>query len=305
MSRLHAALTVGLTVGLGLGLGGCLRYQAAPMDYEVDDGVRSIVIVDGNDVHVAVDGPEGAPAVVLVHGFASSLAVWDGLVSELARDHRVVRLDLPGFGRSSRYPGNYTRSALADTVVAVLDAVGVAQADWVGHSMGTAIVLTAAAEYPERVRRTALISPWLFEDQVPWSLRDARRAGVGEMIFGLWFTEHLDWRFRIAFADPDRWVTDEMVTRARAQLDRPGSRAAALSVVRGLDLLALEERLPAITAPTLVVHCDGDVVARTEFAERLAGTLPAGLLEPAVGCGHFPMIERAEWFAERMQWWLE
>ncbi|MCP4871762.1 MAG: alpha/beta fold hydrolase [Proteobacteria bacterium] len=294
-----------LTVVITLAVSGCLRYQAAPMDYEADAGVRSIVTVDGTDVHVAVDGPADAPAVVLVHGFASSLAVWDGVVDDLADDHRVVRLDLPGFGRSSRYPGNYTRSALADTVIAVMDAVGVERADFVGHSMGTAIVLTAASEYPDRVRRAALVSPWLYEDQVPWSLRDARRAGVGEMIFGLWFTEHLDWRFRLAFADPDRWVTEEMVVRARAQLNRPGSRAAALSVVRGLDLPALEERLSEIEAPTLVLQCDGDVVARTEYAERLAGTLPAGLLEPVAGCGHFPMIERAEWFAERMQWWLE
>ena len=283
---------------------GCLKYQGLPADYSSDEDARSIVSVDGVDVHVAVDGPEDAPAVVMVHGFASSLAVWELVLPRLVQDHRVVRLDLPGFGRSSRYEGDYSRAALAEAVVGVMDAVGVSEADLVGHSMGSSVVLTVAHAHPARVRRVAVAAPWLYEDQVPWSLRDARRPGVGEMIFGLWFVEHLDWRLRLGFAEPDKWVTEEVVQRGRAQLTREGSRAAALDVIRGLDLPALEPALPAIAAPTLVMQCDGDVVARPEYAERLAGTLPQALLEPVSDCGHFPMIERSEWFAERLRWWF-
>jgi 4,5:9,10-diseco-3-hydroxy-5,9,17-trioxoandrosta-1(10),2-diene-4-oate hydrolase len=164
--------------------------------------------------------------------------------------------------------------------------------------MGTAVVLTVALQEPERVERLVLAAPWLYEDQVPWGLRDARRPGVGEMIFGIWFTEHLDWRFRLSFDDPDRFVSEEMLELAERDLKRIGTRAAALEVIRRMDLTALAGRIPEVTQSTLVVACDEDVVARTEYAERLASELPRATLARLAECGHFPMIERIAAFNE-------
>lgn len=280
MSRLTlTALTLLLT--------GCLSWQEAPLEHAGAAQVR----VDEADVHYELTGPEDAPPVVLVHGFGSSTRVWGLLAADLARDHRVLALDLKGFGQSSRYAGRYDRRAHAEVVLAVMDEAGIRRADLVAHSMGSAVSLTVADLAPSRVGRLVLVGPWLFEDQVPWALRDARQPGLGELIFGLWFTEHLDHRFAWSFADPEAFVTEDVIDRAREVLNQRGSRAAALATIRGLDLPDLEGRLAEVPHATLIVQGASDRVAQPAFAQRLSVTLPHAEVELVPDAGHFPMLE--------------
>jgi pimeloyl-ACP methyl ester carboxylesterase len=269
-------------------LTGCLAHQQVPLDPGPD---ATVLQWAGADVHYKLSGPSDAPAVVLVHGFGSSTRVWAQLIVELERDHRVLAVDLLGFGWSSRYEGDYGRQGQADLVLAVMDAVGIARADVVAHSMGSAVALTMADRAPNHVGRMVLMGPWLFADQVPWSLRDAVQPGIGELIFGLWFTEHLDQRFRYSFYDPDRFVTEDVIDRSRDVLRRPGSRAAALATIRGLDLPSLEPVLPGLPHSVLIVQGQDDHVARPMFAERLSQTLAHAEIERLPECGHFPMLE--------------
>ena len=294
-------LLTALTLALIPLLAGCLAHQVDRLD---PGGGHPLLTVGDADVHYELTGPDGAPAVVLVHGFGSSTTVWTMLAADLSEDHRVLALDLKGFGWSSRYEGDYGRVAQADLVLTVMEAVGLPHADVVAHSMGTAVALTMADRAPDRVDRLVLMGPWLFEDQVPWALRDARRPGIGEMIFGLWFTEHLDQRFRYSFADPDRFVTEGMIDRAREVLARPGSRAAALATIRGLDLPALEERLPTLDHPVLVIQGEDDRVALPPFARRLVNRLPFAELEVLPDCGHFPMLELPDRARVLVRRWL-
>ncbi len=301
MSRLLLALVLTLS----LGLSGCLRRQVAPYDYAADPHAHSTFELDGTMIHYADQGRRDAPPVVMIHGFGSSIRVWNELTIGLTDDRRVVRVDLPGFGRSSRYEDDYSRARLSEVVLALMDHLAIERADLVAHSMGSAIALSVAGSNPDRVGRVVLAAPWTYEDQVPWGLRDARRPGVGEFIFGVWYLEHLDWRFRLSFADPDAWVTEGMVQRARDDLTQPGGRYAALQVVRGTDLETLEAMLGSVEAPVLVVQCDADVVSRPEYARRLASSLAHAELEELTGCGHFPMIERSDRFAALVQGWLQ
>jgi pimeloyl-ACP methyl ester carboxylesterase len=241
----------------------------------------------------------------MIHGFGSSLDVWEPVAPALASEYRVLRLDLAGFGRSSRWEGDYSREAHAARALAAMDAAGIDRATLVAHSMGAAVALTMALDAPERVDALVLIAPWLFEDQVPWGLRDARAAGVGELLFGIWFEEHLDLRFAWSFRDSEAVVSEEMLRRARAALRERGSRAAALATVRGLELPALEERLGGVQQPALVLQGDDDLVARPYFARRLASTLSDARLVPLADCGHFPMIEKAPRVAGLMREFVE
>jgi pimeloyl-ACP methyl ester carboxylesterase len=283
-------------------LGGCLSWQQKPLI--ADEGARIVRLGDA-EVHYVLAGPADAPPVVLVHGFGSSTDVWRGLIPALEADHRVLAVDLKGFGWTSRYDGDYSRQAQAELVLAAMDEVGVARADVVAHSMGSAVTLTMAAAQPDRVRRIVLVGPWLLEDQVPWGLRDARQPGVGELIFGAWFEEHLDWRVELAFAHPEEHVTQPMIDRARLALRRPGSKAAALATIRGLDLPGLEAQLPGIAQPTLIVQGAADRVARPEFAARLRSTLPSASIEELSDVGHFPMYEAPGALAHLVRGWLD
>jgi pimeloyl-ACP methyl ester carboxylesterase len=85
-----------------------------------------------------------------------------------------------------------------------------------------------------------------------------------------------------------------VIDRARDVLRRPGSRAAALATIRGLDLPALEAELGAIRNPVLVVQGEDDRVALPPFARRLANRLPRAELTVLPECGHFAMLELPE-----------
>jgi len=283
-------------------LAGCLSWQQVPL---VPDAGQTITPLADAEVHTLLRGPEGAPAVVLVHGFASSTNVWMGLIADLETDHRVLALDLKGFGWTSRYEGDYSRRAQADLVLAAMDAAGIQHADLVAHSMGSAITLTLAAENAERVDRVVLVGPWTQEAQVPWAMRDARRPGIGEWIFGTWYEEHLAWRIRKAFADPETYVDEAMLDRGRQGMRRPGSRAAALATIRGLDLPALEASFPSITQPVLIVQGAQDSVARPEFSASLATRLPAAEYVALEDVGHFPMIEASAKLGVLVRGWFD
>ncbi|WP_353189641.1 alpha/beta hydrolase [Pandoraea pnomenusa] len=116
--------------------------------------------IDGNNVYAYTAGKAihpAQPTVVFLHGAQHDHSVW-GLQSRYLANHgiNVLALDLPGHHRSTGAPLK-TIGEMADCVVAVLDAAGVRDAAWVGHSMGSLIALDAAARHPERVTRIALV----------------------------------------------------------------------------------------------------------------------------------------------------
>jgi pimeloyl-ACP methyl ester carboxylesterase len=95
---------------------------------------------------------------VLLHGRGGDSGNWDGIAEELATDHRVYAVDLRGHGRSS-WPGTYSFELMRDDVRAFLDALDVERADVIGHSMGGAVALLLAQEYPRLVRRLVMEEP--------------------------------------------------------------------------------------------------------------------------------------------------
>jgi pimeloyl-ACP methyl ester carboxylesterase len=99
-------------------------------------------------VAVHVSGPEAAPAVVLVHGFASSAyRTWRFAATELATSYRVVAPNLPGFGGSPALPGGFTVAAAAEDLAVTLDALEIRSATFVAHSFGNHPAITAAARH--------------------------------------------------------------------------------------------------------------------------------------------------------------
>src|SRR4051794_2859106 len=91
--------------------------------------------VNGHALHVVVEGPPGAPAILLMHSLATHLQVWDAQAAELARELRVVRFDLRGHGLSE-LGAPYTLDDLAADALGVLDACGIASAHVGGVSIG-------------------------------------------------------------------------------------------------------------------------------------------------------------------------
>ena len=119
--------------------------------------VARTVIAGRHEFMVREAGPEGAPVVVLLHGWVyGSVATWHRVLPHLAQRYRVVSIDLRNHGRSNRIRGRFEIEDLADDVAAVMDGLGIGQAVIVGYSMGGMTAQSLARRHPLRVRRLVL-----------------------------------------------------------------------------------------------------------------------------------------------------
>jgi 2-hydroxymuconate-semialdehyde hydrolase len=268
---------------------GCLAFHTGAMPGEPDDA--TFTTLDGVRVRYVDEGQ--GPAVVLIHGFASSLETWDTVIPQLVENgHRVVALDLRGFGWTDRPPGDYSSEAQARLVLALMDQLGIARASIVGHSYGGGVTLRLALIAPERVDRIALYDAWAYDGQLPAFFHVARADGVGEAMFATWYGERVEDRMALAFYD-QRYVTIELIDAVEAALRRPGTYAAALAAVRAMHYETVEEQYRTIEHPALLLWGREDRVTPIEIGERLSRELPGARLVVYPGCGHFPMIEHA------------
>jgi pimeloyl-ACP methyl ester carboxylesterase len=265
---------------------GCLTHHSGAMRGEPPEG--TFVTVEGVRVRY-LDVGEG-PAVVLLHGFASSIENWVAVIPALKAKHRVLALDLKGFGWTDRPTGDYSPAAQAALVRAVMKERGIDNAAIVAHSWGSSVALAFALAYPEATDRLALYDAWVYESQLPSMFQLARAQGVGEFLFAAFYSERGDERLAHAFYDPEI-IPEKLIEDVERAMERPGTRAAALEAVRGMRFAEVESRYPTIKAPTLLLWGREDVVTPLSIGERLSRELPGARLVVYPRCGHFPMIE--------------
>lgn len=275
-----------ILLALSLLLPACLAHHTGPMPGE-PRGARWAEI-DG--VRVRYTDVGSGPAVVLLHGFASSLETWSLLTPSLQPTRRVITLDLKGFGWTDRPQGDYSPTAQAHLVLGLLAARGVERADVVAHSWGTAVALAMALEAPDKVARLVLFDAWAYDAQLPAFFRWARYPGIGEALFALYYDERPDDRLALGFADPSM-VTEALAADVERAMARPGTKAAALAAVRAQGFAEIEKRYEGIAQSTLIVWGEQDGVSLPLFARRLAHDLAASRLVWLPRCGHFPMLE--------------
>ena len=277
----------------------CMSFHKGPMPGEPAkarfaeiEGVRVRFVDTGGDEAAAEGEGEKSekPVAVLVHGFASALDAWGTVMPALAKTHRVIALDLKGFGWTDRPEGDYSPEAQAKIVLGLMQQRGVSKAAIVAHSWGSSVALAAVLAAPEKFTKIALYDAWVYEDQLPPFFHWSRKDGVGEVLFGLYYKERADERIGFAFYDR-KLVTERFVEEIDAALERPGTVAAALAAVRGQNYAAVESKYRTITKPTLLLWGREDLVTTLRFGERLSKDLPGARLVVYPRCGHFPMIE--------------
>jgi pimeloyl-ACP methyl ester carboxylesterase len=290
-------------------LSSCMAFHKGPMPGEpakarfVDiDGVRVRFTDTGGDDAARPQAPAGAPedgalastndkpVAILVHGFASALDAWATVVPALAKTHRVLALDLKGFGWTDRPEGDYSPDAQARLVLGLMQQRGITKAALVAHSWGSSVALAAVLAAPEKFTKVALYDAWVYEDQLPAFFHWSRQDGVGEVLFGLYYKERTDERIGFAFYDK-KLISERLVEDIDAALDRPGTVAAALAAVRGQRYAEVEARYRTVKKPVLLLWGREDLVTPLRFGERLAKDLPNSRLVTYPRCGHFPMLE--------------
>ncbi|GAB2890085.1 bifunctional 3-oxoadipate enol-lactonase/4-carboxymuconolactone decarboxylase PcaDC [Streptomyces mayteni] len=235
-------------------------------------------------LHHRLDGPPDGRPLILGPALGTSLAVWAPQLPALARDHRVLRFDLPGHGRPAD-PGRApeTVAGLADLVLALADAQGWDSFRYAGVSLGGAIGLQLAADHPERVASlTLLCTSAHFGPPDAWHARAAtvRAAGTEALV-----PSRRDTWFSPDSADPPRLAA--LLTDLRA-VD-PAGYAACCAALADLDL---RDRLSSVTAPTLVIAGRDDPATPPAHARELADGIPGASLTELAGAAHLAHLER-------------
>lgn len=178
------------------------------------------VDVAGRRIRHVVLGNHGDP-VVMVHGFGGSLETWSENQAALASaGHVVAALDLPGHGESSLDVGSGSLDELASLVVAYMDAVGIARAHLVGHSMGGAVCLALADREPARVRSLTLLGPAGLGQKI--------NADVIRGLVAACSRDELAPLLRVLFADATRATT--LLDRMVAHKQRAGAVEALMKI---------------------------------------------------------------------------
>ena len=247
--------------------------------------------VDGATAFAATGGQDapGRPTMVFIHGAGLDHSVWASQSRWFAhRGRNVLAVDLPGHGRSAGPPLPGI-AAMADWIAAMLDALGVAQAALVGHSMGTLVALAAAHRHPRRVRALGLVGAALAIPVHP-DLLAAAAANRHEAIDMVSLWGHGYAAGLGGSLAPGLWMTGS----AERVLERaaPGvlhTDLAACDVWRDGAVAAASVR-----CPTIIVQGSRDVMTPPRAARTLAAAIPGARLTMLDDAGHMLLAERPD-----------
>jgi 3-oxoadipate enol-lactonase len=247
-------------------------------------------IVAGLTVEVEGEGP----AIVCVHGLGGSSNTWTPVMAAL-QGHRIVRIDLPGSGRSpARSPagtGELNIASMADAVQAVCRALDITRAIFLGHSMGTIVCQHIATHNPALVTGLALFGPLVCPP-------DAGRAGI---------LARAD-KAATGGAAAMQEIADAIVGAATSK-ETKAQQPAVLALVResvmrqtpegyGQSCRALATAQAAaieeISVPTLLITGDQDGVAPAANVAAMAERIKGSEMVVLEGCGHWTTFERPQ-----------
>ena len=268
---------------------------------------KFLILKDGSRIHYRDEGNNERPVIVLLHGFNGSLFNFEGLVSLLAEDFRLVSLDLPAFGLTGAVPSaNYMIENFVNTVLEVTTQLGIEKFSIVGNSMGGHVAWRYVLEYPDQIQGLILIAAGGVitekdlerldqqknDSPIVWKLMDSSFARKILLFFTpRFFAEQ---GLLTAVADP-KLVTEELVSQFHELALLEGSREAIMSMIRGdRHSSGGPEIYNQISAPTLVIHGEEDNLIKVESSKYFEENIPKVEVKIYSNIGHLPMYEDPE-----------
>ena len=248
---------------------------------------------DGTRIHYEVTGKSGATPVLMIQGLGASKNAWNLQRIAMATRFRIISFDNRGAGRSDKPTEPFTLEQMADDALAVLDAAGIETAHVVGASMGGVISQVVAVKFPHRVRSLTLVCtacrnhPWRQELLQSWA-KTAADKGMIEV-----------------GKEAAQWVMSPRSFRRLVPAFTWMGPLAALrprhSFVSQIDAILntredLVDQLSTITAPTMVIVGNQDILTPRGDSEEIAERIPNAELVVISGAAHGLMMEHSSTF---------
>lgn len=266
--------------------------------HDIPDGIQSRqVSVNGLDLHYLEAG-SGDP-VLLLHGWPTSAYLWRNTMPAMAKHNRVIALDLPGFGKSSKpLDASYSFGFHSRTLDGLCEALGIEDLSLAVHDLGGPVGLYWGLQRPERIRKLALLNTIVYP-QMSWAVKlfvaTCRLPGARH-----WITSPAGIRFSMRFGVNDKvGLGKPTIAQYQAPFTGRDARAALAKTAYGLSpkgFVTLEQRLKEFTCPVRIVYGTDDRilpdVAKT--MSRVLRDLPQAEATALSGCGHFLQEDQPE-----------
>lgn len=254
------------------------------------------VTIGDRVISVDVEG-QGEP-VLLVHAFPLDRRVWQSQITALARSHRVIALDLPGFGESDPASKTTTMDDYADDLAALLDRLEVRDSVTLcGLSMGGYIAFAFFRRHPERLRGLILCDTRSVADPVAKRAERERLAaevmeqGTADLV------ENMPSVLLGKTTQRDRPAIAATVRSMIADASPEGVAAASRAMASRPDSTAM---LASIDVPTLIVCGEEDLISPPQEMRELADRIPDAAYVEIAGAGHLSPLEGPDVFNEAL-----
>ena len=247
--------------------------------------------INGVKLNYRVDGPAGAPGVVLGNSLATNFTMWEPQMNALRERYKVLRFDKRGHGGSDLGDGDLSIESLADDAVELARTLGFLGGHYIGLSIGGMIGQAIGLNHPDAFRSLTLC---------------ATTSSIPEETFPMW-----EERIGIAEADGmdplvaptlERWFSETYRAAEPDQVARVGEMVSATSVggyvacSRAIMKLNFTDRLNGISSPTLVVPGELDPALPVPMSEIIAAEIPGARMEVVGGAAHLCNVEKPDAF---------
>lgn len=255
----------------------------------------AFVQLDDGEMHYQVEGPQGAPVLVLSNSLGTDLHMWEAQIAGLSKSFQVVRYDTRGHGKSLVSQGPYTIERLGQDVLALLDALNIERAHFLGLSMGGLIGQWLGIHANDRLHKLILCNT-------------AAKIGTAEIWnqrIALLENEGVQGMASLASTAPQRWFTPEFTTehpdKVKAVTDilaatSPQGYAACCAAVRDADFL---KHVGSITVDTLIICGSHDAVTTVADGHYLQNHIHGSQLSDYYAA-HLSSVELGQTFTLRV-----
>jgi sigma-B regulation protein RsbQ len=249
-------------------------------------------------LNVTTYGRPDGPALLFAHGFGCDQGMWRGVLPYFTGDHRVVRYDLMGAGRSDTSAYDPVRYATLDghaaDMLAICEELDLAEVTLVAHSASTMMAVLAAIEQPDRFRQLVLVAPnpYFLDDPATGYHGGFYAEDVAEVSAAL-DSNYFTWAEAFApmiMGVPDEPQLGEELTASFCRVEPDIAR----TLLRTMFTSDFRPLLPQVRTPTLVLQCRADAMAPPSVGDHLHAALAGSTLVQLRAIGHCPHISAPE-----------
>lgn len=237
--------------------------------------------------------------VLLLHGLGASSYSWRYVIPQLARTHRVIALDLKGFGQSDKpEDGKYSLFDQAELVDQFIEQHNLKRLTLVGHSFGGGVALALALKDRQRtnkrLKKLILVDSIAYKQDIPWGIALMRTPIISDLGINLIPPEtQMELALKFAYADDSKIPPEAPIEYAK-QIRSPGGRYAILRTAAQLmpeNIEKFTDRYKELNVDTLLIWCARDGIVPVEYGRKLYENLPNARMHILPACIHLPQEE--------------